>query len=139
MRKILFIFTMIFMLPVLSVQAADKAHDEHAAEGPMFVEIDQIVIPIIKSNGKTGVVSLSLVAEVENAEADEQVRNYMPRLKDAYIRALYGDVIARKMTTKEGMLDMVQLKNRLIKTSNYVLKTAAVKDILLDKMAQHTF
>lgn len=127
------------MMPVLSAHAADKAEDEHAVEGPLFVEIDQIVIPIIKKNGKTGVVSLKLVAEVDSLEADEKVRNYMPRLKDAYIRSLYGDTLSRKLSTEDGMLDMVMLKEHLIKTSNYVLKTAVVKDILLDKMAQHTF
>lgn len=124
-------------MPIVSAQAG--GHDEEVVhEGPMFVQIEQFVVPIIKKNGKTGVIALSIVAEVDSVEADEEVRAYMPRLKDAYIRALYGDVIAKQLT-KNGVLDMMLLKDRLVKTSNYVLKTAVVKDILLDKMAQHTF
>ncbi len=139
MRYFLFILSFLFMMPFGMAQAADKAEGEGGKDGPVFVEIDQIVVPIIKKNGKTGVLSLRLIAEVAGEDEKAELSHYIPRLKDAYIRSLYGDVVTKQLTTEEGMLDIASLKSRLVKTSNYVLKEPLVKDILFDKMAQHTF
>ncbi len=141
MQKALLTLLFVFILPVTTVLAGggDTSQDKADDSGPIFVEIDQIVVPIIKRNGKTGMISLSLVAEVNTEEENQEIQNYMPRLKDAYIRSLYGNVIAKRLSNENGTLDMMRLKEHLIKTTNYVLKSAHVNDILLNHMAQHSF
>lgn len=115
--------------------AAKPAHD-----GPIYVDFKNIVVPVIKKNGRTGVVSISLMAEVANADDQNKVTHRMPKYKDAFIRALYGS-LENERYMKNGTLNIDSIKARLLKSAHYVSKGEdnPIKDILFQNIGQQTY
>ncbi len=110
-------------------------------EGPIYVDFKSIVVPVIKKNGRTGVVALSVMGQVKDQKDQELVTQHMPRLRDAFIRALYGNMDDKKFTRQNGALDMEYIKERLLKTAGLVMKDKEnpIQDILFQNIAQQSY
>lgn len=110
-------------------------------EGPVYVDFKNIVVPVIKKNGRTGVVALSMMAEVKNAEAKTEVTHHLPKLRDAFIRALYGNLETKQYVREDGVLNIEQIKTRLMKTAAFVMKDkeSTITDILFQNIAQQSY
>ncbi|MDB5478369.1 MAG: Flagellar basal body-associated FliL family protein, partial [Alphaproteobacteria bacterium] len=106
------------------------------------VDFKNIVVPVIKQNGSTGLIALTVMAEVKDEEAEGIVKTQMPRLRDAFIRALYGNLDSNRFIRKDGALDIDIIKTRLMKTAAYVMKDdkeSPIKDILFQNISQQTY
>lgn len=110
-------------------------------EGPIYVDFKNIVVPVIKKNGKTGVIALSIMAEVKDADTQSLVATHMPKLRDAFIRSLYGSVENNQIIRSDGALDIEHIKKRLMKSAGYVMKDKEnpIQDILFQNIAQQTY
>jgi flagellar basal body-associated protein FliL len=134
-----------FLVIVILVTAPAFASEETALpdnDAPMYVDFKNIVVPVIKKNGQTGVVALSLMAQVKDQDDQSKVVDNLPRLRDAFIRSLYGSLSNKKFLTEEGALDIPQIKDHLMKTAGLVLKgddKGLIKDILFQNIAQQTY
>lgn len=134
-----------FLVIVILVTAPAFASEEAALpdkDAPMYVDFKNIVVPVIKKNGQTGVVALSLMAQVKDQDDQSKVVDNLPRLRDAFIRSLYGSLSSKKFLTEEGALDIPQIKDHLMKTAGLVLKgddKGLIKDILFQNIAQQTY
>lgn len=118
-------------------EAAKKSGDE-----PLYVDFKNIVVPVIKRNGETGVIALSLMAQVKDPEAQTKVMDHLPRLRDAFIRTLYGNLETAQFVTAEGALDIPQIKYRLMKTAGLVMKKDKknpIQDLLFQNIAQQSY
>ena len=109
------------------------------ADEVLFVKIEPIMVPVIKKNGRTSMLAIELVAEVTDEEAGTKVRTYMPRVRDGFIRALYGNVERTHFVQADGALNVAMIKKRLIASANYVLQKELVKDVLVSGINQTTF
>ncbi|HEY1096619.1 MAG TPA: hypothetical protein VGF14_05210, partial [Alphaproteobacteria bacterium] len=89
---------------------------------PVFVKINPINIPVIRKNGTTSVLALDIIAEVKTQADREKVEAIRPKLRDNFIRALYGNLEINKLVKSDGVLDIDKVKIRLLKTSLYVMK-----------------
>ena len=111
---------------------ASRAEDAHAPApaGPVFVAVAPLVVPVFHA----GDVRLHLVYVVQleagNAEAGARIREMMPRLRDAYLRALAG--IADRMG--EGAPpDLERVKRSLSAASERVLGPHVVNEVLIER------
>ena len=126
----------------LAFPAVAKEGAAAPKEGPMYVDFKNIVIPVIKKNGSTGVLALSMMAEVKDQAAQSSVTDHMPKLRDAFIRALYGNLEGKRLVKEDGALDIERVKARLMKSAQYVMKDQKeieIKDLLFQNIAQQTY
>lgn len=137
-----FVFGLVF--GVLNVQTAmasggEEAKAEASKDEPLFVKIEPIIVPVIKKNGRSSMLAIELVAEVVDEDAGSKVRTHMPRVRDSFIRALYGNVERNHFLQPDGALNMDMIKKRLVASANYVMQKNLVKDVLVSGINQQTF
>ena len=119
--------------------AASAAAKLLSSDRPIFVKMNSINIPIIRKNGTTGMLALDIIAQVKNEDAKEKVEMYRPKLRDTFIRVLYGNLQVNNLLRSDGALDMDRLKSRLLKSTNYVMKEPAITDILFNGVNHRAF
>lgn len=136
-----FAFTIFFATSAIPSGFASGPASKKAADGPIYVDFKHIVVPIIRENGRTGMIALNLMAEVKDEKAQSTVTNHLPRLRDAFIRSLYGTMDGKQFIAKNGNLDVDSIKLRLMQTANLVLKDkdSPIKDILFQNITQQTY
>lgn len=137
--KALLCAVLLFSAP-FGVQAASKK-DTAVDAGPVYVDFKNIVVPVIRKNGRTGLIAFSVMAEVKDENAKSTVTSHMPRLRDAFIRSLYGNLDNHQFTRQNGTLNIDQIRNRLMQTAELVLKgqDKPIKDILFQNISQQTY
>ena len=121
--------------------SAHASEGEKPKDGPMYVDFKNIVVPVIKKNGSTGVLAVTMMAEVKDEKDQTQVTDYMPKLRDAFIRVLYGNIESKRFVKEDGALDIDQIKNKLLQSAEYVMKSKEnpIKDILFQNIAEQTY
>lgn len=127
---------------VSTAPMAAHASTKKADGGPIYVDFKNIVVPIIKENGRTSIVAFSVMAEVNDENAKTVVTSHLPRLRDAFIRSLYGNLDGTAYKHKNGQLNIEQIKTRLMQTAKFVLKNqdeGTIKDILFQNVAHQTY
>lgn len=136
-----FVFSVfISALSIPSSHAAGAKTDKNP-DAPIYVDFKHIVVPVIKKNGRTGMIALNVMAEVKDAEAKNIVNSHLPRLRDAFIRSLYGTMEDKQYMSQNGNLDVDRIKTRLMHTVDLVLKDkdGPIKDILFQNITQQTY
>lgn len=118
-----------------TVEEDKKEEGEHEAVLE-FVKLDPLVLPIIDNEGVNQVLSLVVSLEVASVADGEKVKNMSPRLKDAYIRDMYG-VLNKNSALKGGVVQVNIIKERLNKVSDKVMgDSEIVRDVLLQVVQQ---
>jgi flagellar FliL protein len=118
-----------------AAEEAAKEGEEGAPETAEFVKMDPLVLPIVDKNGVSQVVNLVVALEVGSPEAAKEVEKLLPRLKDAFIRDMYG-VLTRQAAMEGGVLQVGYIKGRLNKIAVKILGEDKVKDVLLQTVQQ---
>lgn len=127
MRCFSFFLSVVMMVLTLSHQGHAVESEGGAVKDPnaphpefAYIKLDLINLPIITSRGLTQQVSLMVSIEV-GWDEKEKVANYKPRLADAYIQDLYGAIGAGHALMKGNIVDVAQIKQRLIDVTDKVL------------------
>jgi hypothetical protein len=112
-----------------------------AAAGPIYVDLKNIVVPVIKKNGSTGIIALTVTVQVKDEDAQETVRSHMPKLRDAFIRTLYGNLETKRYILPDGALDIENIRANLMRTADRVMigPDRPIEDLLFQNIAQQTF
>lgn len=133
------VFAVLLSVPALTPAMASGGEDSKA--GPMYVDFKNIVVPIIKANGRTGIVSLNVIAEVKDVDAQNKVTGHMPRYKDAFIRALYGNMDNAYFMKENGSLNIEHIKERLLRSASLISRgeESPIKDILFQQIGQQSY
>lgn len=142
--KYLSVFYLLLLLasPALAEEHAAKeeapAEGEAAApapQGPNYVAMQPFILPVIGDKGPEQLVTLMISLEVENQEAADSVKSKLPRLNDAYLETLYGALDTRSIN-RGSLVDITRIKQRLQAPTERVLGKDAVKNILVQAVAQ---
>lgn len=122
-----------------SVHAAGA--DGTKPDGPVYVDFKNIVVPVIKKNGRSGVVAISMMVQVKDEAAQDKVKSQMPKLRDAFIRTLYGNLEKSRYTRPDGALDIENIRLSLMRTADRVMDGTEqpIQDLLFQNIAQQTF
>jgi len=131
-----------FLLVAAPLSATASGGEEKAHTGPLYVDFKNIVVPVIKKNGRSGVISISMMAEVKDEKSQTVVTDNMPRLRDAFIRTLYGNIENNRFVKDDGTLNIEDIKANLMKSARYVMRKqegVTIQDLLFQNIAQQTY
>lgn len=109
-----------------------RAEDAHApaAAGPIYVPIDPLVVPLIRGSDVRRHLIFVVQLEVADAAAGARVREMMPRLRDAYLRALVRLADRQDDTAPP---DLERVKAGLVTASGRVLGDEVVRGVLVQR------
>ncbi|MBO6782987.1 MAG: hypothetical protein JJ899_06905 [Alphaproteobacteria bacterium] len=116
--------------PALAEAGAPEPEPQPVAPGELiYINLDPLFVPFSTAEGAHHKIVVTLALEVDRAEhADEHVRAVMPRLREAYVRALTSRPFPG---TADGTIETVYLKNRVRAENNRILGIGVVHDVLV--------
>lgn len=118
----------------LAAEHAEKkpAKGESAVEGPTFVKLAPIVLPIFNSENKvTRHAGLVLALELEPGKTAADIEPNERKLRDAFITNLYA--LYDQVAGAEHVIDVVLVKRRLQETSDRILGPGIVHAVLIQQ------
>ena len=134
------VFAVMPLHPAYAVERSEKkeAVDPNAPHPDFeYVQMDPLTLPIITTKGLTQQVSLLVSLEVKYGDVDA-ISVYKPRLVDAYLQDLYGAIGAGYALMQGGVIDIKQIKERLVGVTGKVLGPEhKVNDVLLQVVQQY--
>lgn len=116
-------------VPVLA--SGGGAAAEHVEGQPIYVELKPLIVPVFARHSKVEILALNLVIEAKDTEDSHKITENTPKLRDGFIRSLYGRMEADFLIDKNGILDVEMLKKRLMAVADHVMEPGTVSDILL--------
>ncbi len=99
-----------------------------------FVELDVIVLPIIREGQVTLHVSTSVIVELAEPIDKERARGFSPRLRDAMLSELHR-IYAIRYVQERGY-DLPIVKRRLSQAAERVFGQGSVKGIILKDLSK---
>lgn len=110
---------------------------EEAEKKFEYVELMPVHIPMINREGLQQMVSLVIVLEVEDKAAADRIKGKEPRLVNAYLTHMYGNMNSRSIM-RDGVLQVEAVRQRMEKITRYVLEDEDenIKDVLLQMVNQ---
>jgi flagellar protein FliL len=103
---------------------------------PAFLTVGPVILPVVGETRVEQTVLIMVSLEMADDGTREQVRTYMPRLNDAYIRALYGQ-IGRSDIVEGQLVDINAVKAKLTKATHEVLDPLGFADAIQDVLIQN--
>ncbi|WP_366656353.1 hypothetical protein [Fodinicurvata sp. EGI_FJ10296] len=115
--------------------AAMLPETEAAAPDPIFVEFEPIRIPVIANGQVTRLVTLQIMLQVDSNEVGDSLIDQAPRLNDAFLADMYGDLHEGR-GVRNGVVNLDHVKRRLMAVSASVMGENAVRDVLVQMIAE---
>jgi len=135
---VLFAFALVMGVS-FSASAEEGEKGDPDAKHPDFeyIQLDPLTLPVITAKGLTQQISLKVQLEVPYGKRDD-VAGYEPRLIDAYLRDLYGQLGAGRGMMKNNFVDVSAVKQRLTEITHEVMgeKKEDVHEVLLQVLLQ---
>jgi hypothetical protein len=128
-KSILALSLVSFALPAAAGDR-DRPKYEKLEEGPVYLRLERIMVPMIHGNDVEKLITFILVVEFSDAASREQAKTVMPRLMDAFRRDLHV-LLSRPSSAEE--LDYNLFKRYLLASGKRVLGAESVKDVLIER------
>jgi len=116
-------------------EAQAAAPEPEPPADPTFVEFDPIRLPVVGEGRIEQIVDLVVVLEVRDEAAGDDVIQIAPRLYDAIMADLYGE-LHRDAVRPDGTLDLRAVKRRILGAARRVAGDDAVIDALVQMVSQ---
>jgi flagellar FliL protein len=95
----------------------------------IYIDLDPLFVPFKTEEGRRHKIVVILSLEVGRARLEDKwVRSLMPRLREAYVRALTSRPFPG---TEDGSIETVYLKNRIRAENIRILGSGVVNDVLV--------
>ncbi len=117
-------------------EGAPKASETSILGGEkVYVNIGPIILPVITNAGPQQIVTMIVSLEVKDTYDSDKVREKLPRLIDAYMRALYGRLDGSTM--HHGTIVNIDfVKQRVKQATLEIMGPDIVEDVLIQAVAQ---
>lgn len=115
-----------FMMRDAGEEAAEA--EPPPQDPPVFLELDSLTIPVIRSGSIARYVLLKITLEVEDQGARDEVVDRMPRLKDAFLRDLHDYFASIPL---DSPVNVRTVKQRLQRVADRQAGPGVVKDVLI--------
>lgn len=116
-------------------EAEAKPPEPPPAGPPSFVNIGPLTVPVLGGDKAEQFVTLVVALEVADGTVAERVRSLAPRLTDAFVTSLYG-AIGNGHMLHGGLIDVQQIKSRLLAASRKVVGDGVARDVLIQVVSQ---
>lgn len=121
---------------------AEDETDEAEAEPiiplgpPAFLKLKPMVVPVIGRRGVEQFITLGVTLEMANQDKLDAISAQMPRLVDAFLTTLYGEI--DKGSVVDGSLVKVEaVKSKLLEAANKVFgEEGGVMNVLVQSIHQ---
>jgi flagellar FliL protein len=123
------IATVVFFLFAFTPIAARAA--EPASNGPVFVKLPPIVLPVFEGDVVTRQASLVLALELATGKTEDAIAGQQRRLMDAFIADLYA--IYEQRQRAERVIEPNVIKPRLLASADRILGPGVVQDVLIQQ------
>jgi flagellar basal body-associated protein FliL len=142
MKKIIVIVVVLLLLAgggfavwkfVLSAGGGEAGQEGHGlsdliSSGPVFLDLDPFVVPVIRENRVVKYLSLGIKLELTGSAAENKVTEMMPYLRDAYLTRLHATLSRGDAALSS---DVPKLKRQLMAESENLLGPDVVRDVLI--------
>lgn len=102
---------------------------------PVFVEFNPLRLPILGDTEVEQIVDIIVVLEVADQATADEVISVAPRLTDAFMQDLYGELHVQQIAPN-GTVDLRRIKRRLVEAANRTLGEGVVRDALVQMVNQ---
>jgi len=117
-------------------EGAPKARESGGMGGSkVYISIGPIILPIITDEGPQQIVTMVVSLQVKDTNDSDAVRQQLPRLIDAYMRALYGKLNKDNMHNGT-IVDIDFVKLRVTKATEEIMGKGIVEEVLIQAVAQ---
>lgn len=117
-------------------EGAPKASESGGLGGSkVYVSIGPIILPIITDDGPQQIMTMIVSLQVDDTSASDKVREQLPRLVDAYMRALYGKLDKGNMH-HGAIVDIDFIKRKVAKATEEIMGKGLVEDVLIQAVSQ---
>lgn len=145
-----FLFVIVAALVAFALHPAFAAEKTSGGEGDkksgmfssgpqnFYVRLNPMILPVVGDKGVQEIVSVLVALEVSDQHNIEIVNGVLPRLNDAYMRALYGTI--DKTAYRNGrFIDVTKIKSCLATVTDNVVGKGIVHDVLIQGVNQRQF
>lgn len=102
---------------------------------PVFVEFNPLHLPILGEEAVNQIIDIIVVLEVDDEATADRVISVAPRLTDAFMQDLYGDLHMQDLAP-HGTVDVRRIKRRIVAAANRTLGEGVVNDALVQMLNQ---
>ncbi len=99
-----------------------------------FVDMDSLVVPVIRNDQVERHVMLTLTLEVGDNHSRSRVQEAVHQLRDAYVRDLHGYM--RVVMTRSHNDFLRLLKGRLLRVTADIIGPGVVREVLIQQAAE---
>lgn len=99
---------------------------------PEFVEVSPLLIPVFEGDKVVTTVQIQVTLETTNEDNKVEVKRLMPRLNDAFLRALY--TLVPQLMKKGGRMDVDVIKRRLQSVGTKVAGEGVISNVLIQSI-----
>ncbi|HEX6980000.1 MAG TPA: hypothetical protein VF342_11940 [Alphaproteobacteria bacterium] len=112
----------------LALPGAALSAEHGTANGPFYLRLPRITVPVIEEGGVTRHWTITLTVELADAPAFDRAEALAPRLTDAFVRVLHA------MASRAGGADSPDVavaKRHLMAAGARILGPEALRDVLV--------
>ncbi len=107
-------------------------------ENSFYLKLDPMIMPVLGKNNVQETVSMIVALQVSEQKNIAEVSHLIPKIKDAYLSALYGNL--NKAAYRNGQfLDVNKLKSKLILVTSSFADKKVIQDVLIQGVSQRRF
>ncbi|MEP3244870.1 MAG: flagellar basal body-associated FliL family protein [Sneathiella sp.] len=140
LRNLLWGFCALLLFSIAVQQeghAASAAAEEVVEDGPFYLEMKPLSVPIRRKNGNIRYYMFMTVSlEFDEKDKKDGTRKLIPRVRDAFLQDLSGRSVLHKDKTRG--VDFEKVKDRLLKKAAKVLGKNAPSGVLVVKVYKGT-
>jgi flagellar FliL protein len=114
-----------------AIAAEKSGNAEGVIQGPAYVRLPPIVLPVFEGNKITRRAGIVLALELEPGRTEAELEPKRRQLYDAYISDLYALYDQESGTGR--VIDAVRIKQRLQSTSDRILGPGFVHEVLIQQ------
>ena len=137
MRRILLSMALIasFTTSTGAYASSPKEEPQAGIKRAEYVKMDPLILPIIDGDGVMQTLSLVIAIEVDGVFSADKVKAQIPRLKDAYIQDMYGN-LNHHTALKNGVVQIGFIKDRLNKITDEIVGDKIDTNVLIQVVQQ---
>lgn len=107
-------------------------------ENSYYLKLDPMIMPVLGKDNVQEVVSMIVALQVSEQKNIAEVSHLVPKIKDAYMSALYGNL--NKASYRNGQfLDINKVKNKLVLVTEGFADKKVIQDVLIQGVSQRRF
>lgn len=111
------------------------AEGDAAVDDGIYVEIGNIIVPLVAGNSVSQFLSLVVALDMKNYNSQDKALGEKIRLRSAFLQDMYG-VVSRHAAMGGGDLETEMIKQRFKKISNDLLGDDAVNEVVIRAVSQ---